>query len=94
MLTICVAVQVHRTPGLLLEKPTPVETYVEQGWQMVANGFKPFFPSLASMSDLKVASLNEEFCAKAKLIGQGMLNMDCMVEDKHTNLWVSGNAGA
>lgn len=84
--------QVDKTPGLLLEKPTPLETYVEKGWELVTIGFKPFFPTLTSMSVPEQADLKHKFCAKASTIGKSMTNEQGMVEDKHTNLWVTANA--
>ncbi len=82
-------VQVEATPGLLLEKPTPLDIYVEKGWQMVATGFKPFFPSLANMSDSELAALEEHFYAQATVIGKGMINQQGLVEDMHINLWIT-----
>ena len=79
------------TPGLLLEKPTPLDTYVEKGWQLVATGFKPFFPSVAMMSDADEHALKTEFCAKAAVIGRSMLNKQGLVEDAHVNLWVTAS---
>ena len=81
-----------KTPGLLLEKPTPLETYVEKGWELVTIGFKPFFPTLTSMSGSEQADLKHKFFAKASTIGKSMTNEQGMVEDKHTNLWVTANA--
>lgn len=80
-----------QTPGLLLEKPVPLDMYVEKGWQLVAEGFKPFFPTLAYTPEADLAKLKEEFCAKASTLGRGMLNTDGKVEDKHINLWVTDN---
>ncbi len=84
--------QVDATPGLLLEKPTPLDIYVDKGWQLVATGFQPFFPSLANMSNSEQAAVKEQFCAQATIIGKGMLNKQGLVEDKHTNLWITAIA--
>ncbi|DBB16987.1 TPA: hypothetical protein ACH3X3_014092 [Trebouxia sp. C0006] len=83
--------QVEATPGLLLEKTTPLNTYVDKGWQMVATGFKPFFPSLANMSVSEQAALKEQFCAQATVIGKGMINQQGLVEDRHINLWITAS---
>lgn len=85
-------VKVETTPGLLLEKPTPLDTYVEKGWQLVATGFKPFFPSVAMMSEADELALKTEFCAKAAVIGRSMLNQQGLVEDTHVNLWVTASS--
>ena len=82
----------EKTPGLLLEKPTTLDTYVEKGWQLVATGFRPFFPSLASISEADLSSLEEKFKTKAAMIGKAMMNKDGMIEDKHVNLWVTAIA--
>ncbi len=81
--------QVETTPGLLLEKPTLLDTYVDKGWQMVATGFKPFFPSLVNMSTSEQAALKEQFQTQATVIGQGMINQQGLVEDRHINLWIT-----
>ncbi len=81
--------QVETTPGLLLEKPTLLDTYVDKGWQMVATGFKPFFPSLVKMSTSEQAALKEQFQTQATVIGQGMINQQGLVEDRHINLWIT-----
>ncbi len=81
--------QVEATPGLLLEKPTPLDIYVDKGWQLVATGFKPFFPSLANMSVSEQAALKEQFYAQATVIGKGMINQQGLVEDRHINLWIT-----
>lgn len=86
------APQVEKTPGLLLEKAVLLQQYTEQGWQMVATGFKPFFPSLSSVSENDVSHLKSEFCSKAITIGRGMMNAEGLVADKHTNLWVTAVA--
>ncbi|KAL0021758.1 hypothetical protein WJX79_005059 [Trebouxia sp. C0005] len=85
-------VQVEATPGLLLEKATPLESYVNKGWQMVATGFKPFFPSLANMPNSEQAALKERFCAQATVIGKGIINKQGLVEDRHINLWITAIA--
>ena len=85
-------IQVEKTPGVLLEKPVPLDMYAEKGWQLVAEGFKPFFPSLANTAEADLSTLKEEFCGKARAMGKGMINADGQVEDKHTNLWVTAIA--
>jgi len=84
--------QVEATPGLLLEKPTLLDIYVDKGWQMVATGFKPFFPSLPNMSVSEQAALKEQFCAQANVVGRGMINKQGLVEDRHINLWITAIA--
>lgn len=84
--------QVDTSPGLLLEKTMPLEAYIDKGWQLVVTGFKPFFPSLETMSELDTAKLHNKFKAEAKLIGQSMMNDSNMVQDKHVNLWVIARA--
>lgn len=85
-------VKVEATPGVLLEKPTLLDVYVDKGWQMVATGFKPFFPSLAIMSVSEQAALKKQFCAQATVIGKGMINQQGLVEDRHINLWITAIA--
>ena len=84
--------QVEATPGVLLEKPSLLDVYVDKGWQMVATGFKPFFPSLAIMSVSEQAALKKQFCAQATVIGKGMINQQGLVEDRHINLWITAIA--
>ena len=84
--------QVHETPGMLLEKPVPLDVYVDKGWQLASVGFRPFFPGLASVADAEQTNLQQSFKAQATVLGRNMLNAEGLVEDRHTNLWVTAHA--
>ena len=83
------SVQVEKTWALLLEQPEPVETYIQKGFQLVAVGFRPFFPALDAMSVADQSTLQSQFCAEAARLAHSMLNSAGMVEDVHNDLWVT-----
>lgn len=64
------------------------DDYVHKGFQLVAVGFRPFFPALDLLTAGELSVVEQQFCAEASVIGQRMLNADGLVEDKHTDLWV------
>lgn len=76
------------TEGILLEQPVSLEDYVHKGFQLVAVGFRPFFPALDLLNATELSAVERQFCAEASVIGQHMLNADGLVEDKHIDLWV------
>ena len=73
---------------MLLEQPVSLEDYIHEGFQLVAVGFRPFFPALELLKAPELSAVEQHFCAGASVIGQSMLNADGLVEDKHTDLWV------
>lgn len=65
-----------------------LEDYIHKGFQLVTVGFRPFFPALDLLMVAELSAVQQQFCAEASVIGQGMLNAVGLVEDKHTDLWV------
>ena len=86
--------QVNKTQGLLLERSVPVEEYVQKGFELVAVGFRPFFPALEDMTNAEQSALQSQFCTEAAVVGQSMLNSNGMVEDVHNDLWVTAFVGS
>ena len=80
--------QVDKTQGLLLEQPVALEDYVHKGYQLVAVGFRPFFPGMDLLARAELSAIEKQFCAAATIIGQQKLNADGLVVDEHTDLWV------
>lgn len=72
----------------------PVEDYVQKGFELVAVGFRPFFPALENLASAEQSALQSQFCAQAAVIAQSMLNSNNMVEDVHNDLWVTAFAGS
>ena len=70
----------------------PLGVYVKKGWEIVANGFKPFFPTLSTMSKADRAAVKADFFAKGTALGRSMMSTNQMVEDKHNDMLVTGIA--
>lgn len=51
-------------------------------------GFRPFFPALDVLTVAERSAVQQQFYAEAFVIGKRMLNVDALVEDKHTDLWI------
>jgi len=85
---LLVLVQVEKAHEFLLGKPLPLDVYVEKGWEIMAEGFRPFFPTLSTLSKADGVAVKEELFAKGIALGKSMMSADQMVEDKHSNMFV------
>ena len=73
---------------MLWEQPVKKDEYAERGWQLIFEGFKPFFPLQDLLDTAQLEQLREDFKTEATVLAKQLADDTGYIKEIYNNLQV------